>query len=355
MIDLRSDTVTLPTAEMREAMARAELGDDVYGEDPTVNRLEAMAAATMGKEAAMLVASGTMGNLTAMLAHCARGTKALLGARAHTYLYEAGGAAALGGVVMTPSATPTTANLTLDELRANSKRRPTRISRRTRWSRWKTRTTAAAAKRSSSRIWRRSRNWRVATISPVHLDGARIFNAALALETSASVSRRTPTRSRSASPRDSPVRSARCSAGSARFIERARRMRKMLGGGMRQAGIIAAAGIVALTRWSIASPRTISMRARWPKGSAASPGCRCVRRTGAPTWCCSRSKAAPSGRPTSPPPCGERGVLVGARSPVDLPRRHALRNRAARISIARCWRLPRPPPAPRVDVAPAHG
>ncbi|MGH7815264.1 MAG: beta-eliminating lyase-related protein, partial [Candidatus Binataceae bacterium] len=78
---------------MREAIARAELGDDVYGEDPTVNRLEAMAAAAMGKEAALLVASGTMGNLIAMLVHCARGTKAVLGARAHTYLYEAGGAA----------------------------------------------------------------------------------------------------------------------------------------------------------------------------------------------------------------------------------------------------------------------
>ena len=101
LIDLRSDTVTLPTPEMREAIARAELGDDVYGEDPTVNRLEAMAAAAMGKEAALLVASGTMGNLIAMLVHCARGTKAVLGARAHTYLYEAGGAAALGGMVLT--------------------------------------------------------------------------------------------------------------------------------------------------------------------------------------------------------------------------------------------------------------
>ncbi len=102
MIDLRSDTVTLPTPEMREAIARADLGDDVYGEDPTVNRLETMAAAMMGKEAAMLVPSGTMGNLTAMLTHCARGAKAFLGSQAHSYVYEAGGAAALGGVVMTP-------------------------------------------------------------------------------------------------------------------------------------------------------------------------------------------------------------------------------------------------------------
>ena len=118
MIDLRSDTVTLPTPEMREAIARAELGDDVYGEDPTVNRLEAMAAAAMGKEAALLVASGTMGNLIAMLVHCARGTKAVLGAHAHTYLYEAGGAAALGGVVMTPIRNNDDGEFALDELKA---------------------------------------------------------------------------------------------------------------------------------------------------------------------------------------------------------------------------------------------
>src|ERR1700745_2866204 len=102
---------------MREAMARAELGDDVYGEDPTINRLERMAAAIVGKAAAMLVPSGTMGNLAAMLTHCARGTKALLGAQAHTYLYEAGGAAALGGVVMTPIQNNPSGELDLDELR----------------------------------------------------------------------------------------------------------------------------------------------------------------------------------------------------------------------------------------------
>ena len=101
LIDLRSDTVTLPTPEMREAIARAELGDDVYGEDPSVNRLEAMAASMMGKDAALLVPSGTMGNLAAMLTHCARGTKAIVGSQSHTNLYEAGGASALGGIVLT--------------------------------------------------------------------------------------------------------------------------------------------------------------------------------------------------------------------------------------------------------------
>src|SRR5512137_1981520 len=98
MIDLRSDTVTLPTPAMRQAMAQAELGDDVYGEDPTINRLQEMAAARMGKEAALFVTSGTMGNLAAVLSHCGRGDEVIMGNLGHTFLFEAGGVAALGGV-----------------------------------------------------------------------------------------------------------------------------------------------------------------------------------------------------------------------------------------------------------------
>jgi threonine aldolase len=247
LIDLRSDTVTLPTPEMREAIARAELGDDVYGEDPTVNRLEAMAASMMGKDAALLVPSGTMGNLAAMLTHCARGTKAIVGAESHTNLYEAGGASALGGIVLT--AIPNTDDGELDhaglarELATpnddhfaqaslvvieNTHNRcggaPVKLSHMAEVS--------AAAHRKKI---------------PLHLDGARIFNAALALETKPK---------EIASGADSvsfclskglgcPVGSLLC--GSREFVARAHRTRKMLGGGMRQAGIIAAAGIVALT------------------------------------------------------------------------------------------------------------
>ena len=98
IVDLRSDTVTQPTQEMREAMAAAEVGDDVFGDDPTVNRLEAMAAERMGKEAALFVASGTMGNLVALLTHCQRGHEVILGDQSHTFINEAGGAAALGGI-----------------------------------------------------------------------------------------------------------------------------------------------------------------------------------------------------------------------------------------------------------------
>src|SRR5260221_6787265 len=112
MIDLRSDTITLPSPAMREAMYRAELGDDVYGEDPTVNRLEALAAELLGKEAALFVASGTMGNAIALLTHCRRGDEIIMGDRSHTYLYEVGGAARLNGSPAPP--VPTLAGGTLD-------------------------------------------------------------------------------------------------------------------------------------------------------------------------------------------------------------------------------------------------
>jgi threonine aldolase len=247
LIDLRSDTVTLPTPDMREAIARAELGDDVYGEDPSVNRLEAMAASMMGKDAALLVPSGTMGNLAAMLTHCARGTKAIVGSDSHTNVYEAGGASALGGIVLTAVANTDVGELDLDglahELAApaddhfaqpslvvieNTHNRcggaPIKLSHMAEVS-------AAAQRRKI----------------PLHLDGARIFNAALALET-------TPKEIASGADTLSfclskglgcPVGSLLC--GSREFIGRAHRTRKVLGGGMRQAGIIAAAGIFALT------------------------------------------------------------------------------------------------------------
>jgi threonine aldolase len=246
LIDLRSDTVTLPTPAMREAIARAELGDDVYGEDPTVNRLEAMAADAMGKEAALLVASGTMGNLVAMLAHCARGTKAVLGARAHTYLYEAGGAAALGGVVLTPIRNTDDGEFDLDELEAELAT-PADVHFAPH--------ALVAAENTHNRCGGAAVGLaHMAAVAdaahrrrlPVHLDGARIFNAALALETTArEIAGCADTVSFCLSKGLAcPVGSLLC--GPRAFIERARRVRKLVGGGMRQAGIIAAAGIVAL-------------------------------------------------------------------------------------------------------------
>jgi threonine aldolase len=236
----------LPTDEMREAIARAELGDDGYAEDPTVSRLEATAAALMGKEAAVLLPSGTMGNLAAMLAHCPRGTKAFLGSQAHSYVYEGGGAAALGGIVMTPIQNTVDGELDLNTLRSELERpseahfaEPAMVALEN------THNLCAGAAVELSHMAAVSGLAHSHGLS-VHLDGARIFNAAIALET---------TPEKIASFADSvsfclskglacPIGSLLC--GTATFVGRLRRIRRILGGGMRQAGIIAAAGIVAL-------------------------------------------------------------------------------------------------------------
>jgi threonine aldolase len=247
LIDLRSDTVTLPTPEMREAIARAEVGDDVYGEDPSVNRLEAMAASMMGKSAALLVPSGTMGNLAAMLTHCARGTKALVGSQSHTNLYEAGGASALGGIVLTAIANTDEGELDTGELaRELGTPADDHFAQPSLVVIENTHNRCGGAPVKLSHMAEVSDAARRRKI-PLHLDGARIFNAALALET-------TPKEIASGADTVSfclskglgcPVGSLLC--GSREFIASAHRTRKMLGGGMRQAGIIAAAGIVALT------------------------------------------------------------------------------------------------------------
>jgi len=246
VIDLRSDTVTLPTAAMREAIGRAELGDDVYGEDPTINRLETLAAESVGKEAALLVASGTMGNLIALLAHCPRGTKALTGALSHSNLYEGGGASALGGVILTPIPNTPDGELDLDALRAELElpgdphfAEPAVVTIENTHNRCGGEAVPLAHMAKVAELARRRS-------LPVHLDGARIFNAALALETTPStIAGYADTVSFCLSKGlAAPVGSLLC--GSRSFIERARRIRKTLGGGMRQAGIIAAAGIVAI-------------------------------------------------------------------------------------------------------------
>ncbi|NPV53099.1 MAG: low-specificity L-threonine aldolase [Firmicutes bacterium] len=245
-INLFSDTVTLPTDEMREAMKNAICGDDVAGEDPTVNRLEEMAAARMGKEAALFVASGTMGNLVAVMTHCDRGDEAILEAESHTYYYEVGGVSAIAGV--TPRLVPGRRGIMDPDDVMRAIREPNIHYPRTRLicmenthNRGGGTVTPVPVMEEICRI---ARDHSLAT----HLDGARIFNAAIAL----SVDPR-----EIAGPFDSvmfclskglsaPVGSLIC--GSREFIARARKNRKMLGGGMRQAGVIAAAGIVALEK-----------------------------------------------------------------------------------------------------------
>ncbi len=244
-IDLRSDTVTLPTPEMREAMAEAVVGDDVYGEDPTINQLEELSAYLMGKQDGLFVPSGTMGNLAAILAHCGRGDEYILGDQSHTFLFEAGGAAALGGVHphLLPNQPDGTLNLVDIEksVRTDDIHQP--ISRLVVLENTHNRCGGVALSLEYTRAVGKLTN---EFGLKMHLDGARIFNASVALNVAANDL---------AEPADSvtfclskglcaPVGSVLC--GSSEFIARARRMRKMLGGGMRQAGILAAAGIVAL-------------------------------------------------------------------------------------------------------------
>ncbi len=248
MIDLRSDTVTLPTPEMRDAIARAELGDDVYREDPTVNRLEELAADVTGKQAALLVASGTMANLIALMVHCPRGRKAIVGAKAHSYIYEAGGASVVGGIAMVPVANLETGALDLTELEHELATPPdAHFAQPALVALENTHNNCGGVAVPASHMAD------VATLArrhnvALHLDGARIFNAAIALETDArTLAGYSDSLSFCLSKGLScPVGSLLC--GSREFIAEAHRIRKLLGGGMRQAGIIAAAGIVALEK-----------------------------------------------------------------------------------------------------------
>jgi threonine aldolase len=248
MIDLRSDTVTLPSPSMREAMYRAELGDDVMSEDPTVNRLEELAASMMGKEAALLVVSGTMGNLVSLLSHCRRGAEAILGDQSHIFNYEAGGSSALGGIVFHPVATGRFGEL--DPVSLQGAIRPAETNLH--YAPPGVLCLESTHNRCGGTILPLAYFQEVRAIAdhagiPVHLDGSRIFNAAVALNTNVKEFARFADSVQFCLSKGlaAPVGSLVC--GSNEFIARARRARKMVGGGMRQAGIIAAAGIVALT------------------------------------------------------------------------------------------------------------
>ena len=246
-IDLRSDTVTKPTPEMRDAMAKAEVGDDVYGDDPTVNHLQDLAAEMTGHEAALFVASGTMGNLSAMLAHCQRGDEVILGKKAHTFLYEAGGISVLGGVHSCQLPNQPDGSLALDDIedaiRWDDPHEPI-----TRLIALENTHNRCGGTYQSVEYTRQVAEFAHARGLKVHLDGARVFNAATALgvpvgELTAPVDSVTFCLSKGLS---APVGSVLC--GSRDFINKAHRARKLLGGGMRQAGVLAAAGILALQK-----------------------------------------------------------------------------------------------------------
>lgn len=246
-IDLRSDTVSKPTPEMREAMAQAKVGDDVYGDDPTVNRLQELAAELTGHEAGLFVTSGTMGNLAAVLAHCQRGDEVILGKEAHTYRYEAGGVSVLGGVHSCQIPNQPDGSLALedieDAIRFDDPHQPvTRLV-----------TIENTHNRCGGKCLSVEYTHEVTEFAhkrglKIHLDGARIFNAAAELKVpikdlTGPVDSITFCLSKGLS---APVGSVLC--GTSDFIKSAHRARKLLGGGMRQAGVLAAAGIVALEK-----------------------------------------------------------------------------------------------------------
>lgn len=246
IVDLRSDTITLPTPSMRKAMAEADVGDDVFGEDPTVNRLEEMAAERLGKDAGLYVSSGTMANLVCQLTHCGRGEEMILGDQAHIFFYEQGGSSAVGSIHPRTVPNQPDGKLLLEDIEAAVRTENVHfpVTRLVVLENTHNRCNGAPLDSDYLQSVRRLAD----TYNlKIHMDGARLFNAAAALDVPAA---------ELADAADSvsfclskglaaPVGSVVC--GSRSFIDRARRARKVLGGGMRQAGILAAAGIVALT------------------------------------------------------------------------------------------------------------
>jgi threonine aldolase len=244
-IDLRSDTVTQPTEAMRRAMAAAALGDDVFGEDPTVQELETRAARMTGKEAALFVPSGTMANLVSLLTHCGRGDEIILGDQAHIFYYEQGGCAQVGGIH--PRTVPNRPDGTLDLAAVGLAIRPDDDH----FPRTRLIVLENTHNRCSGTPLSPTYLQAVADLAAdhgisVHVDGARLFNAAAALGVEVKQLARCADSLSFCLSKGlaAPVGSLVCSR--ADFIQRARRNRKVLGGGMRQAGVLAAAGIVAL-------------------------------------------------------------------------------------------------------------
>jgi len=271
IIDLRSDTITHPTPEMRQAMAQAEVGDDVYGEDPTVNKLEARSAELMGKEAGLFVASGTMGNLVALLVHCGRGDEIILGDQAHTFVYEAGGSAALGGIHPHIIKNQPDGTLLLQDILAAIRGDDVHLPRTRLICLENTHNRCAGSPLSAAYTQSVGELARAHGLK-FHIDGARIFNAATALGV--------PPKELTA-PADSitfclskalcaPVGSVLC--GSREFINEARRARKIVGGGMRQAGVLAAAGLIALEQIVPRLGQDHANAKKLAEGIAAIPG-----------------------------------------------------------------------------------
>lgn len=247
MIDMLSDTVTQPTAAMRQAMFDAEVGDACYGEDPTVTRLEALAAEMLGKEDAALVCSGTQGNLTALLAHCPRGHEVILGDRTDLYDFEAGSVSVVGGLVLHPVATQSDGTLALTDLRAAIRDRSDHQCAPAGVLVLENPHCQMGGRVLPAEYVRKVRSLADEHGLPIHLDGARLFNAAVATGRSAAELAREADSVQFCLSKGlaAPFGSMVC--GRRTFIDRVKRYRKLLGGGLRQGGIMASAGIIALS------------------------------------------------------------------------------------------------------------
>lgn len=273
MIELRSDTFTLPSPAMLAAIGSAAIGDDVYGEDPTVRELEALTAHKLAKEAACFMPSGTMANLAAIMVHCPRGSKVLVGNESDIYIYEAGGAATCGGIIYEAIATQPDGRLLLSDLARALPDDPSDPQ------------FALPAliclenthNRCGGTILPLDYLRAVADFArshglPVHLDGARIFNAAVALGVAPSEIARYADSAQFCLSKGLAAPIGSMLVGDAAFVEKARRTRKMLGGGMRQAGIVAAAGIVALEQMVERLAEDHANARRLAEGLATLPG-----------------------------------------------------------------------------------
>ena len=244
IVDLRSDTVTRPSAGMRRAMAAAEVGDDVFGDDPTVNRLQESAAAIFGFEASLFFPTGTQSNLAALMSHCQRGDEVLVGMEAHTYRYEAGGGAVLGSIQPQAIVNRPDGTLDLKEVEAAIKPDDPHFARTRLLALENTITGRVIPRRYFDDALALAKRRGLAT----HLDGARIFNAAVKLGLPVIELCRGFDSVSSCLSKGLGAPAGTMLLGSKEFIARARRARKILGGVMRQVGILAAAGLYALER-----------------------------------------------------------------------------------------------------------
>ena len=242
MIDLRSDTVTRPSPAMLERMMSAPTGDDVYGDDPTVNQLQDVIAKLSGKEAALFLPTGTQANLVALLSHCERGEEYIVGQAAHNYLYEAGGAAVLGSIQPQPIDASPDGSLPLDKVCAKIKPDDIHFARTKLLSLENTHNGKVLPQEYLQQAWEFTREHKLA----LHVDGARLYNAVVASGGSLEEKTRYCDSFTLCLSKGLGAPAGSLLVGSHAYIKRANRWRKMTGGGMRQSGILAAAGLYAL-------------------------------------------------------------------------------------------------------------